>query len=295
MRARFVEVAQSLLDENPRIIICLADISASQFANAASRHPDRVVNFGIREQLMIGAAGGLALTGMRPIAHSFSTFLIERPWEQVKLDLSHQGVGAILVSAGASYDGAAYGRTHHSPGDVALLDTLDGWTVHVPGHPDEAEAQLRDAAVGEGPVYIRLSTQQNQHPVQSASGRFEVVRRGSLGTVLAVGPLLDAAVEATAGLDVTLLYAATVRPFDAKTLLATLSRPDVVLVEPYLAGTSSRQVAEALREVPHRVLGLGVGSQDLRRYGTAAEHNRAHGLDAEGIRRAIGTFLGPPL
>jgi transketolase len=294
MRARFVDVAQSLLDEDPRIFICLADISASQFASAADRHPDRVVNFGIREQLLIGAVGGLALTGMRPIAHTFSTFLIERPWEQVKLDLSHQGVGAILVSAGASYDGAAYGRTHHSPGDVALLDTLDGWTVHVPGHPDEAEAQLRYAAAGEGLVYIRLSTQQNQRPVQSAPGRLEVLRRGSLGTVLAVGPLLDATVEATAGLDVTLLYAATVRPFDAKTLLATLSRPDVVLVEPYLAGTSSRQVAEALREVPHRVLGLGVGSQDLRRYGAAAEHNRAHGLDAEGIRRAIGSFLGPP-
>jgi transketolase len=293
MRARFIEVAQSLLDENPRIAVCLADISASLFESAADRHPDRVLNFGIREQLMIGAAGGLALTGMRPIAHSFATFVIERPWEQVKLDLSHQGVGAILVSAGASYDGAAYGRTHHSPGDVALLDTLDGWTVHVPGHPDEAEAQLRDAAAGEGLVYIRLSTQQNHRPVQSTPGRFEVVRRGSLGTVLAVGPLLDAAIEAAAGLDVTLLYAATVRPFDAKTLLATLSRPDVVLVEPYLAGTSSHQVAEALREVPHRVLGLGVGSQDLRRYGTAAEHDRAHGLDADGIRRSMESFLRP--
>jgi transketolase len=128
--------------------------------------------------------------------------------------------------------------------------------------------------------------------VQSAPGRFEVVRRGTVGTVVAVGPLLDTTVEATAGLDVTLLYAATVRPFDAKTLLATLSRPDIVLVEPYLAGTSSRHVAEALREVPHRVLGLGVGRQEIRRYGTAAEHNSAHGLDAEGIRRAIGNFLG---
>jgi transketolase len=64
------------------------------------------------------------------------------------------------------------------------------------------------------------------------------------------------------------------------------------LVEPYLAGTSSRHVAEALREVPHRILGLGVGRQEIRRYGTAAEHNRARGLDAEGIRSAIGSFIG---
>jgi transketolase len=65
-------------------------------------------------------------------------------------------------------------------------------------------------------------------------------------------------------------------------------------VEPYLAGTSSHQVTEALREVPHRILGLGVGRQDLRRYGTAAEHNRAHGLDADGIRRSMVSFLKPP-
>jgi len=82
--------------------------------------------------------GGLALTGVRPIAHTFGAFLIERPFEQVKLDLGHQDVGAILVSAGGSYGWPGGGETHFGHRDVALLDTLAGWTVHVPGHPDEA-------------------------------------------------------------------------------------------------------------------------------------------------------------
>ena len=67
--------------------------------------------------------------------------------------------------------------------------------------------------------------------------------------------------------------------------------PDVVLVEPGTAGTSSRVVADALRRRPHRLLALGVGRAELRHYGTAAEHVAAHGLDAAGLRASIDTFL----
>jgi transketolase len=82
-----------------------------------------------------------------------------------------------------------------------------------------------------------------------------------------------------------------VRPFDGRSLRAVLATPDVVLVEPYLAGTSARCVAEALVDVPHRLLGLGVARTDLRRYGAPADHAAAHGLDAPGIRRSVTEFL----
>jgi transketolase len=292
MRERFADVTSELLDSDPRLAVVLADISADLFAPARQRHPDRVINLGIREQLLVSVAGGLALTGLRPVAHTFASFLVDRSYEQIKLDLVHQGAGAVLVSAGASYDYSASGRTHQSPGDVALLDTLPGWTVHVPGHPDEAEAQLRSAARGRGLVYLRLSTQSNTVALTRAPELLSVLRTGSLGTVLAVGPLADAVIDATLGLDVTVLYAATVRPFDAVTLRRTLRAPAVVLAEPYLAGTSVPQVAAALRDIPHRVLGLGVGRDELRRYGTPAEHQAAHGLDPASLRAAITSFLG---
>ncbi|HEY2641718.1 MAG TPA: transketolase C-terminal domain-containing protein [Streptosporangiaceae bacterium] len=295
MRERFIATATELLDHNPRLAVVLADISAAQFECAASRHPHRVINVGIREQLLIGVTGGLALAGLRPIAYTFPSFLIERPFEQVKLDLSHQDARAVLVSSGGSYDMSAEGRTHQSPGDVALLDTLDGWTIHVPGHPDEAELLLRHAATGDDRVYLRLSSQSNREPRPVTPGQFQVARAGQRGTVIAVGPMLQPVLDAVADLDVTVLYAVTVRPFDAdavRNAVAASANADVVLVEPYLAGTSSREVDEALLDLPHRVLGLGVGRAELRRYGTPAEHAAAHGLDAASLRARISGFFG---
>lgn len=88
-----------------------------------------------------------------------------------------------------------------------------------------------------------------------------------------------------------ILHAATVRPFDTRTLRETLGTPDVVLVEPYLAGTSVNQVSVALADVPHRVLGLGVSVHEQRRYGTVADHDAIHGLDAAGLRDSIECLL----
>ncbi len=126
MRDAFISTTTALLDEDPRTAVVLADISAAQFRTAMRRHPDRVINVGIREGLMVGVGGGLALTGLRPYLHSYAPFLIDRAYEQIKLDLGHQDVGAVLVSIGASYDASGEGYTHQSPGDVALLDTLEG-------------------------------------------------------------------------------------------------------------------------------------------------------------------------
>ncbi|MEV5678192.1 transketolase C-terminal domain-containing protein [Streptomyces sp. NPDC052164] len=294
MRDRFIATTSQLLDEDPRLAVVLAEISRDGFDAAERAHPDRVINVGIREQLLIGAGAGMALTGMRPLIHTFASFLVERPFEQVKLDLGHQGVGAVLVSAGASYDWPAGGFTHMSPGDVALLDTLDDWTVLVPGHPDEAEALLRQAVVGDGRVYVRLSLQSNREGRPVGGPGFTVAREGRGGTVIAVGPMLDNVLAAVADLDVTVLYATTVRPFDAAGLRRAIGAgtgADVVIVEPYLAGTSTAAANDALAEQPHRVLGLGVGRAELRRYGQLDEHLTAHGLDPRGLRERITGFL----
>ncbi|MFI0467485.1 transketolase family protein [Saccharopolyspora sp. 5N102] len=294
MREAFVDTVTEALDTDPRVALVLAEISADRFVDAAARHPRRVLNVGIREQALVSVAGGLALTGLRPVLHSITPFLVERPFEQLKLDLNHQGVGAVVVSTGASYDYPTAGRTHMAPGDVALIDTLPGWTVHVPGHPAEVSALLRSAMHTDDLVYLRLSEQVNADPLVRGPG-WHTVRRGNRGVVLAVGPMLGPVLAATATLDVTVLYTATIRPFDAGGLREAVraATADVVLVEPYLRGTSTHEVNDALAETPHRVLALGVRRDlELRAYGTAEEHEAAHGLGPAGIGAAVRSFLG---
>jgi len=293
MREEFVDAVGRLLDDDPRVAVIDAEISADRFAPFAEWYPDWVIDLGIREALMIGVAGGLALTGMRPIAHSYAPFLIERAYEQIKIDLDHQGAGAILVSVGASYDRSPSGRTHHSPADVALIDTLTDWTVHVPGHPAEVAPLLTAAAAHDRPVYIRLSTAENSAP--HGGGRLLPLRDGSRAVVIAVGPMLDPVLAATDGLDVAVAYTHTVRPFDTAGLAALTARTtDVVIVEPYLAGTSAHVLSAALAHRPHRLAALGVALRDIRRYGTPEDHAAAHGLDPAGLRRSITAFLDGP-
>ena len=300
MRERFVRVSSELVDTNPDLAIVLADIGVAQFeaTGVIERHPDRVVNVGIREQLLVSFAAGMAKEGLRPIVHTYAPFLIERPFEQLKLDLTHQAQGAVLVSVGASYDNASSGRTHQTPEDIALLSTLPEWRLHVPGHPDEVETLLRAEAGRTGCAYIRLAERSNSVSVSSAAGRFSTVRDGSSSApvIIAIGPMLDPVLAATGDLDVTILYAATVRPFDDESLRQALGETtDVVLVEPYLEGTSAQEVSRALRASPHRLLSIGVARMEHRHYGTSEQHDAAHGLDAAGIRARLDEFLTAPL
>jgi transketolase len=277
-REQFAVTSSALLDEDLSMALVWAEISARFFGRAILRHPERAINVGIREQLLVNVGAGMAMTGLRPIVHTFGTFLVERAFEQVKLGFVHQGVGGVLVGASGSFDASQAGRTHQAPGDVALLDTLADVTIHAPGTAAETDEVLRTAAVADGLHYVRVVEQVNR---ESFGGRgLHVVRRGSGATVVALGPVLDEVLDATAERDVTVLYAHSVRPFDAATLRGALSgSKDVVLVEPWLAGTSARCVADALARTTSSVYAvlaatLDSGESELRL--VAAQEAIAH-------------------
>ncbi|KAA3638237.1 MAG: transketolase [Armatimonadetes bacterium] len=289
MRDRFTNVATDLLLADKKAVVVLAALGASSFTDAPSTVRSRIIDVGIREQAMIGVAGGLALEGFRPIVMSYTPFLVERPFEQIKLSLTHQGVHATLVSIGGSWDASTEGRTHQAPEDVAVMSTLPGWTIHVPGTSDEAEQALRLAHDSATSHYIRLSGDQNAASAHAQPGVITILRRGSDHgmTVLAVGPVADAVLEAVEGTDATVLYTNVPRPIDADGLRASVVGSEIVVVEPYLVGSSVPPVAAALSDRPMRIRAIGVTNPELAHYGTPRELRAAHGLDADGLRAAL--------
>ena len=296
MRERFIRAVADLLDRDEKTVVVLAVISHALFADAGveARHPQRIIDVGIREQAQLGVTAGLALSGYKPIATGYAPFLVERAFEQIKLDFAHQGASAILASVGGSWDSSGSGRTHQAPEDVALMSSLRSWSVHVPGHPDEMEDLLIDAHHRGDRAYIRMSNDSNGARLSDRPSAVEVVRRGSVGspTVLAVGPVADAVLEGSKGFDVTIAYTATPHPLDRLGLSAAVSGPDVLVVEPYLEGTSVGAVVGALPGRALRVSAHGVRDTDIRRYGSPEEHREAHRLDARGIRALLTELYG---
>ncbi|MCL1594381.1 MAG: transketolase [Actinomycetia bacterium] len=291
MRIRFVNVATNLLVHDESIAIVLAAIGRRSFDDQVLPEGARrrIVDVGIREQTQIGVAAGLSLEGLRPIVMGYAPFLIERPFEQIKLSVTHQGASATLVSVGASWDASAEGRTHQAPEDVALMSTLPGWTVQVPGHADELETFLRESVVNNARTYIRTSGESNEHLFDTGAGRIVTLRRGSASapTILALGPAADDVLAAAIGLDMTVLYASTVEPFDAHGLRAAVLGDSIAVVEHHVTGTTMSRVVDALRDRPMRFHAIGIDNPELARYGTPAEHKKAHRLDPQGIRHQI--------
>jgi len=292
MRERFTRTSAALLDDDERVAVVLAEISVEAFARAMRDHPDRVVNVGIMEQTLIGVAAGLAMEGFHPIVHTIAPFLVERGLEQLKLDFGYQGLDGTFVSVGASYDYASSGGTHHGPGDVQAALTIPAMRVLVPGHEDEVERLLR-ATVGDGvPTYLRTSATSNGAPLDVAPGRLEIVRRGTLATLVAVGPMLSRVRDATDALDVSILYATTVAPVDAQTLRSVVADGStLIVVEPYYEGTTALALGPALEDRRVRTASIGVPRRFLHRYGEPREHDAALGLDAAGLATRIRTIL----
>ena len=97
MRRRFGKLIDHLAKKDKKIILLVGDIGYGIFDDFRKNHPKRFFNLGIYEQSLIGVASGMALEGLKPWVYTITPFLIERPFEQIKLDIDQQKANVKLV------------------------------------------------------------------------------------------------------------------------------------------------------------------------------------------------------
>lgn len=291
MRRQFVKTVEDLMALDERLVVLLGDIGVFGFRNAFKLYPDRIYNIGICEQAMTSLGAGLAKECFIPVFHSIAPFVVERCYEQLKIDFIYQNLQANIVSVGSSYDYAGLGYTHHCPGDVLVLKALPGIEIVVPGTATEFDYLFRTAYNNGKLTYFRLSEQNNDQDQTVEFAQATVIRRGKRATIIAVGPTLSSVIEAAERFDVTILYYTTVTPFDANTLKENCDSGKIMVVEPYYSGAMTTDIHRCLKYVPLIIETIGVSHRIITNYGHASEHNEAFGLTAQNIGTRLEELL----
>ena len=158
MRNRFGEVMSKLADEDENIIIIVADIGYRVFDDFREKYPERFINMGICEQSIISVSSGMALEGLQPWVYTITPFLIERPFEQIKLDIDHQNVNVNLVGY-ADYPNL--GPTHKELNAKKTMELFSNIESFFPSDGDETEKMIFQAYEREGPSFISLKSDPN--------------------------------------------------------------------------------------------------------------------------------------
>lgn len=304
--ATFLEAAR----QDERLVAVVADISpAGSMSTFRSEFPDRFINTGVAEQVMIGLCAGMALRGLRPFAYTIATFAVFRPYEMIRDDLCYQDLPVTVVGIGGGVGYSTLGATHHAMEDVALMSALPNMTVIAPCDPAETAAATRWlASESRHPAYLRLGKAGEPELTASAEepfvvGRLRRLRSGRGTAFVAYGPSmvanalsLSSRVEAATGMPATVVSAHTLKPFDEEGAAAILHNHDrVVVMEEHVprGGLGSRIKELAWEQRASCALHV-FSLQDafIHCYGSHQDLLDRHGLSASRIAAAIG--LGSP-
>ncbi|MFC8451298.1 transketolase family protein [Kitasatospora sp. NPDC057223] len=267
---------------------------------------DRYLNVGIAEHTMMGVAAALAADGWRPYVTTMAAFAGSRAIEAVKVDIAYNALPVRIVATHSGVSAGPLGPTHHALEDLAVMRALPNMTVLVPADASATEALFGQSAELPGPVYLRLG----RKPTPDLSdrigapvvGRAQHLREGTDVLIAACGPLpclaaLEAAdLLAADGISAGVLVYQTLKPFDARTLLAAAEPVRLVATveEHWLTGGLGSATAEALAEGgPKRMLRVGLPDSFMSVVGGQEAILDAHGVTGPAVAGRIRAACRP--
>jgi transketolase len=298
------EVLADLADSDDRIVVLTADLMYSnRTSDFAARHPDRFLNLGIAEQNMLSVAAGLATFGFIPYAASFASFVALLGAEQLRTDLAYPTLPVRVLAHHAGISLGFYGTSHHATEDLGLLRSMAEMVVMCPCDATSTAWALRATVDHQGPIYFRLGRGREPDVYDEPAaarlelGRLATLRSGDDLAIVAngitVAPALAAAdrLADEHGVDVAVVDAHTVRPFDADGVCRLAARTGRVLVaeEHNVFGGVASACADAI--VDGGVSGvaferLGMPPEEYALIGPPTALYKHYGMDRDGIESA---------
>jgi len=244
LRPIFSKTVTELSNLDSRIVTIVGDISHGIFKDLRANHPSRYFNIGICEPSMLSVAAGLSAQGLIPVVHTITPFLIERSYEQIKLDFAYQNLGGNLVSVGGSFEYSKLGCTHHCYSDFSLLSKLPNTQIFFPGSENEFKTLFESNYANGKLNYFRLTEfphQVNISGTLSSNSGVTLTLGSDITIVVCGGPTLKRAFSAAEvlmeeGVSVEILYFHTLKPFDETLVINSIVKTKKFLVIEELYG-----------------------------------------------------------
>jgi len=303
LRETYGKTLVELGRENSDIVVLDADLSRSTMTHFfASEFPERFFDCGIAEQNMVSIAAGLAASGKIPFASTFAVFVPGRCFDQIRMSIAQPGLNVKLVATHGGISVGEDGTSHQSIEDLALITSLPGFTVVVPADAIETAQAVKVAASSYGPFYIRLC-RPKMPLVYNDDYRFNLgkavtMKRGEEVTIIAIGTMVAAALEAAdnlkrEGIDCCVLNMPTLKPLDEAIIIkAATDTGAIVTAEEHLEhgglGSSVAQVVAKHHPVPMEFVAI---KDTYAKSGKAAELLQRYGLTAKDIEQAVRSVI----
>lgn len=305
VRQQFADTMLEVGKEDPNLVVLVGDISHFVLQPFAKACPGRYYNVGICEPTIISMAAGLAKVGFFPVAHTIAPFIVERSFEQIKLDFCYQQLGGNLVTVGSAFDYSNLGCTHHCYDDFALLKTLPGAQITYPASPVEFDTLFRQAYRNKFLTLYRVPGQQHNQKFSAGDiklGKGIKVTDGSNLTIVATGPQLSSAVAAhgalgNIGWDAEILYIHTIRPLDTDLIRASAgkTRHIMVIEEHMQSGGLGDDVLRAIAGISGiKYSSLSIPDTFVTGYGSYQDHCEKLGFTPQGVLDRVSADFGTP-
>lgn len=290
-RAAFGDALVELGDSNPNVVALDADLSKSTHTHDfGKKYPERFIECGIAEADMVGIASGLATTGKIPFAASFSAFIMNKGFEQMRVTAAFPNVNVKFVGTHSGISIGEDGPSQMSIEDLSLACALAGFTVISPADEVSMRALVKAAAEHVGPVFIRAG-RVSVPIVHEADQKFEIGKAvtlvdGSDVTLIATGLMVAEAIKAAVALEAKGISARvvdihTIKPLDRDAIAAAAKDTGAIVVaeEHLVDGGLGVRVAQVVAETHPAVMEF-VGIQET--YAESATPDEL--LDKYGLR-----------